>query len=479
MSGEEAEVFILDHDLIEAVRAGDDSAFGTLWQRHHQPAQTVARLFTSSIDAEDLVAEAYAAVFEALRHGGGPTSGAFRPYLYTVIRNLARRWGSSRREFAVGELPEVAADADIPEEQVGAFDRGMVREAFETLPARWQEVLWYTEVEQMAPAQAAPLMGLTPNSTAALAYRAREGLRQAWLQAHVADAQRDGECAWAHAHLGEHSRDGLGKREGARMDTHLAECRTCRDVAMEVNQVSGQLAGVLAPAILGGSAGAAWLSGLGGAGSAAAAAGLSGGFLGGGLLGGGLFAGPLSVVGLVTIAGGLTLTGVALGGGSDSDPNTGTNSSVTLIDEASAGGDGLSGIVIDALAPELEGTTGTTGLTDTLSTLLGALGVADAVDGVTSTVSDTLNTTTDGVSTVVNEVTGGAVDTNVDVDLDLTDPKVDVNVGVGDDVGVDVGVDTDEGINVGVDIGGISLDVGIGGDNGLLGIDLFGKNTKK
>jgi hypothetical protein len=37
----------------------------------------------------------------------------------------------------------------------------------------------------------APLLGLTANSVAALAYRAREGLRQAYLQMHLSGAGRD------------------------------------------------------------------------------------------------------------------------------------------------------------------------------------------------------------------------------------------------------------------------------------------------
>ena len=56
-------------------------------------------------------------------------------------------------------------------------------------------VLWHLEVENQKPADIAPLLGMSANSVSALAYRAREGLRQAFLNMHsgdlVSDACRD------------------------------------------------------------------------------------------------------------------------------------------------------------------------------------------------------------------------------------------------------------------------------------------------
>ena len=51
-------------------------------------------------------------------------------------------------------------------------------------------VLWHTEVEQQKPADIAPLLGMSANSVSALAYRAREGLRQAFLSQHADRSRR-------------------------------------------------------------------------------------------------------------------------------------------------------------------------------------------------------------------------------------------------------------------------------------------------
>jgi DNA-directed RNA polymerase specialized sigma24 family protein len=69
----------------------------------------------------------------------------------------------------------------------------MIARAFRSLPERWQAVLWHTDIEASGPAEIAWLLGLSANSVAALAYRAREGLRQAYLQMHLSEVVRQ-EC---------------------------------------------------------------------------------------------------------------------------------------------------------------------------------------------------------------------------------------------------------------------------------------------
>ncbi|MEZ5190383.1 MAG: sigma-70 family RNA polymerase sigma factor [Schumannella sp.] len=258
MSGSDPRPTISDTELIESARSGDTSAFAELWRRHFRPAARVARQFTS-IDADDLVSEAYARIFQRVLAGGGPT-GAFRPYLYTTIRNLASSWGAASREVQV-DLIEEFEDERIPEDPAAhALDRTLTARAFRSLPERWQTVLWYTEVEGMDPHEVAPIMGISANSVAALSYRAREGLRKAWLQAHINDATASGECQWTMSRLGDHTREGLSARDESRVMAHLADCASCTIVAEEVEEVGSHLAMVMLPLLLGGIAGGTLLS---------------------------------------------------------------------------------------------------------------------------------------------------------------------------------------------------------------------------
>jgi RNA polymerase sigma factor (sigma-70 family) len=258
MSGSDSKPTTSDAELIESARSGDTSAFGELWLRHYRPAARVARQFTS-IDADDLVSEAYARIFQRVLAGGGPT-GAFRPYLYTTIRNLASTWGAASRDVQV-DMIEDFEDERIPDDPAAwALDRTLTASAFRGLPERWQTVLWYTEVEGMDPHEVAPIMGITANSVAALSYRAREGLRKAWLQAHINDATASGECQWTMAHLGDHTRNGLSARDAERMTDHLADCAKCTIVSEEVDEVGSHLAMVMIPLLLGGVVGGTLLS---------------------------------------------------------------------------------------------------------------------------------------------------------------------------------------------------------------------------
>ena len=330
MSSQDSKLTTSDQELIESARSGDTSAFAELWRRHYRSAVRVARQFTSSLDADDLVSEAYARIFQRVLVGGGPT-GAFRPYLYTTIRNLASSWGAAAKDVQVDVIEEFE-DERIPDDPAAwALDRTLTAKAFRALPDRWQTVLWYTEVEGMDPHEVAPLMGLTANGVAALSYRAREGLRTAWLQAHISDAGISTECQRTMSRLGDHARNGLTAREKERVEQHLLECTKCSVISEEVEEVGSHLAMVMLPVLLGGIAGGALLAALAHPTSALAAeivpalpaavhavaagsvfaAPILGGISMGAASGAGALVGSLAII--AAIGGGVTLGIVALG----------------------------------------------------------------------------------------------------------------------------------------------------------------------
>lgn len=324
-----------DGALIERTRRGDRAAYGELWQRHSGSARTVARSY-SSLDPDDLVAESFTRIYDAILAGRGPT-GAFRPYLFTTVRNTAASWGRARHETNLETLESFEDPSTSESATLDALDRSTTAQAFRSLPTRWQEVLWYTEVEGMQPAQVAPLVGMSANSTAALAYRAREGLRQAWIQAHLRNAEEP-ECRWTIDRLGGYTRGRLRARETSRLETHLDDCARCTIVAAEAKEVGSRLALVLLPlaAGLGGAtAYSAWLSQgapvvdvvLGAAGAPAVLAGQVTGGAGGGSAAGagagsagtgaasGGAGGAAGSAGAAATAGGAGANGVAIGVG--------------------------------------------------------------------------------------------------------------------------------------------------------------------
>jgi len=267
-----------DGALVERAREGDVDAFGELWTRHADAALRAASQFRSVADPDDLVAEAYARILQAIRNGKGP-SGAFRPYLFVTVRNLASRIATTDREDAVDDLDRVPDESTLADPAIVALDRSLTARAFRSLPDRWQTVLWYTVVEGMSPLEASTLVGLSANATAALSLRAREGLRQAWIQAHINDDSASLECKWMLTRMGRYARHDLSKRDMARATRHLAGCTRCLIVSEEIEDLGSRLAIVVLPLALGGAAGTAYLAslhasnGLAQAGVSAAAAG--------------------------------------------------------------------------------------------------------------------------------------------------------------------------------------------------------------
>jgi RNA polymerase sigma factor (sigma-70 family) len=237
-----------DAELVARARDGDDGAYAELWRRHHDAGRRAVRAITRTFDADDVVQEAFTRVLSAVRRGGGP-DGAFRPYLYAAVRNVVADWGRARGDVQLVE-PTDDADPDAAFDDA-VLERTLVGAAFRSLRPEWQAVLWYTEVERMKPSEAAPLLGMSANATAALAYRARDALRTAWLQAHVNDLAAEDGCRWTAERLGAYSRRTLARRERDRVEEHLTTCLKCPVVVAELEGVAGSLQAALLPLVLG------------------------------------------------------------------------------------------------------------------------------------------------------------------------------------------------------------------------------------
>lgn len=239
-----------DADLIREVRAGQLDAYGQLFARHQEAALRLARQLVLGPGADDLVSEGFAKVLTALQNGKGPDE-FFRAYLLTSIRRLhiddlrtAKRVKPTDDESML-DRPVTFVD---PVEM--KFEQGTAAAAFASLPERWQLVLWHLDVEGHKPAHVAPLLGMSANSVSALAYRAREGLRTAYLQGHLAPPLSD-DCRRTTPQLAQHVRKNLSRRDAGHVDQHLDTCTRCSGLYAELLEVNHHLAGLLAPALLG------------------------------------------------------------------------------------------------------------------------------------------------------------------------------------------------------------------------------------
>ena len=251
---------LTDAQLLLQVRDGDEDAFGELYRRHIDVARAAARsLLSWGPEAEDVVSDAFTRVLSIIQRGGGPEE-AFRPYLLTCVRHACydRSQGIARSQpVDPGDMADLAHARQRGELDPGdtSNNSDLLARAFASLPERWQLVLWSTEVDGRRPADLAKELGLAPGAVASLAYRAREGLTEAFLSAHLQRPSAPA-CAAIRPRLAAFVRDNVGGREEASIQAHLDQCMECQDLVGELRELNRPLRGLLVPAVTGVSAAA-------------------------------------------------------------------------------------------------------------------------------------------------------------------------------------------------------------------------------
>ncbi|MGI5353374.1 sigma-70 family RNA polymerase sigma factor [Streptomyces sp. CA-250714] len=292
-------------ELLSRMREGDDGAYEELYRRHAEPVRRYARTCCRDADtAEDLTGEVFARTLQAVRGGKGPEASV-RAYLLASVRHVAAHWARTRRRerlvddfaaFAQSAAASAACDEDTLE--LGAEVRAMreaeqrlVVRAFRSLSEYDRMLLWHTAVEGVPPQEVAPLLGKSRGATATAAHRAREHLKQAYLQAHVNQALTEGgECARYADRLGAYARGGLRMRAERGLARHLEECPACRQAASEVKDLNEHIRLLVPLALVGwfgtASGAKAFAALIGGGATTAAAGGAAAGGAGAGSAGG-------------------------------------------------------------------------------------------------------------------------------------------------------------------------------------------------
>ena len=235
-----------DDVLLDLVRGGSADAYGVLFERYRHPAYRLATYFSNAVDAKDIVAETFADVLHQLRRGQGPHT-SFRSYLFTSVRREAGKRAKLHKRVRVTD-DMATIDKPVPFGGGGAdtFERELVRAAFASLPARWRTVLWQLDVDGRKPHELASHLGLKPNAVSALAYRAREGLRKAYLEQHVLTKGKSWAtaCGEVRRRLVAFVRGSATTSDVIMIDPHLETCVSCMDVYLELEEVNTHLGAV-------------------------------------------------------------------------------------------------------------------------------------------------------------------------------------------------------------------------------------------
>jgi RNA polymerase sigma factor (sigma-70 family) len=256
-----------DDSLIGLVKGGSADAYAVLFERYRHPAHRLAAYYSNSVDAKDIVAESFTQVYQQLRRGQGPET-SFRGYLLTAVRREAgRRAKMRKRDTPTDDIATIDRSVPFGNGAVDGFERDLIQKAFATLPQRWQKVLWHLDVDGRKPREVAPMLDMKPNSVSALAYRAREGLRKAYLEQHILakGESLSATCQEVRHRLVAFVRATANKSESTKVESHLQTCSRCTSAYHELEELNshiGAVSGVLvlsfaAPVVAGPLGGAA------------------------------------------------------------------------------------------------------------------------------------------------------------------------------------------------------------------------------
>jgi RNA polymerase sigma-70 factor (ECF subfamily) len=128
---------VLDAELVDRGRSGDEAALSELVNRHHAAAYRVAvSLVRDDDEAQDVVQDAFLKAFRALDRFRGDAS--FRTWLLTITANEARgalRKSGRRRETALEDAPPVPSDWPDPAESA-VLSQESAREMLDQLPEK-------------------------------------------------------------------------------------------------------------------------------------------------------------------------------------------------------------------------------------------------------------------------------------------------------------------------------------------------------
>jgi RNA polymerase sigma factor (sigma-70 family) len=237
-----------DDELVRRARDGDNAAFDELYRRHSASARSTARWITHNSDAaDDIVADVFASMLSALRHGRGPQEN-FSAYLRASVRNRCIAHSKASGRATPTDDDEFDALAAAGPTGDTSDTSQLVATAFAALTPRWQRTLWMTEVEGRTAKDVAAELSLPVAAVPALAYRARRAFAEAYLQQH-AQQTADASCRAIADKLPRYVRGSASRRDVLKVDVHLESCATCTQTVAEMSNLNMSLRTLPAPPI--------------------------------------------------------------------------------------------------------------------------------------------------------------------------------------------------------------------------------------
>jgi len=177
-----------DADLIRAVRAGDETALETLYERYLPSVwrYAFAHLAGQRAAAEDVVSETFLAAVRQvwrLKPEGGSLGGWLIGIARHKIGDVRRRRGRVKVGVPAESLPQEDGSHDPAASLEAAETRAQVAAVMDALSDDQRLALEWKYLDGVSVRQIARRMGRTEKAAETLLYRARQAFRQAMQRA--------------------------------------------------------------------------------------------------------------------------------------------------------------------------------------------------------------------------------------------------------------------------------------------------------
>ena len=229
-----------EHDLIAAVRRGDDRAFEVLYSRYHRRIVSyINGMVGDHARAEDIAQDVFISVLRRLRANDRPI--VFKPWLYEVAKNAcidefrrarrAREVPLQRDDDLIGGNPRLVARAPTPETEIESKQKLIdLRGAFRGLSESHHKVIVMRELEGLSYAQIGDELGMSQAVVESTLFRARRRLGEEYE-----DLVSGRRCQRVRAVVDEgdaRAMRSLGLKQRRLIARHLSHCQPCRRHAM-------------------------------------------------------------------------------------------------------------------------------------------------------------------------------------------------------------------------------------------------------
>lgn len=225
-----------DHELVAAVRRGEDKAFEQLYERYRTRIWSyVGGILHDADRAEDVSQEVFISVLRRLRDTERPI--AFKPWVYQIARNACidefRRAQRSHEvpfdqagetESRADDLFSITPGPDVAVESKQQLDD--LRGAFRGVSELHHRILVLRELEGLSYSEIGTRLGMSRPVVESTLFRARRRLAEEYeelISGRRCERTRSVIDGWEGRTLRR-----LGVRETRQLVRHLAHCQPCR-----------------------------------------------------------------------------------------------------------------------------------------------------------------------------------------------------------------------------------------------------------